>query len=120
MTFYAIRVNIDIAGVAPEVEDSIPAVLPINSDDDNSNMAADASESNMNLGQGVIGENDLIPVFLSVEPRSIGGTVTIRSLGEYIGVFDENNKKGALLLGHLQEGMNSHGARVGISRKLCG
>jgi len=69
---WVVAVDIGIAGVSEEDEDTTPGECYVNSDDDDGDTTEDLNDSN------VPGENDLIAVSLVVKPDGVpAGTVTV-------------------------------------------
>jgi hypothetical protein len=68
------KVNIDIANIRDSIEDTPAGIATIypNTDDDNNTATTDYDGSDLDESI-VIGENDLVPISLSVEPAGIGG-----------------------------------------------
>ena len=65
ITVWVIDADLGIAGVADDDEDTTPGICYVNSDDDNNNSNDDRNDTS------VSGENDLIPVALSITPKNV-------------------------------------------------
>jgi len=72
-TVWVIRIDLDVAGVSEDDEQTAPgAKLKVNSDDDNVNSTQDKDDT------AVTDENDLISASIRIEPAGVpGGTVSL-------------------------------------------
>ena len=87
VTAWVAKVDLAINGVADNMEDTQSALIHINTDDDDGSTIADKDETGP-----IAGENELVPLTLSIEPADIGGTLTITNSGGNTLLYTSNDK----------------------------
>lgn len=83
------RVSLSIADVPDDEKATTPATIYINSDDDDLNSTPDLNDN------VVEGENDLVPLTITLEPAGIGGELVLTH-GEKVAVYRHHDKSGTL------------------------
>jgi len=96
VTAWVAKVNIDIAGVSDSDEDTEAATIYPNTDDDNFTATADPPYNGSDLNESPVdGEDDLVPITITVEPAGIGGTLSLTH-GSKVALYRNADKSGTL------------------------
>lgn len=86
ITVWSIQADLGIGGISEEDEDTTPASVYVNSDDDNGNHNPDRNEN------PVSGENDLITATLSILPEGVpAGSVHVQASSK-LGLWSDSAK----------------------------
>ena len=96
VTAWVAKVNIAIAGVSDSQEDSVSATIYPNTDDDNFSATADPPFNGSDLDEPVVyGENDLVPINITIDAPGIGGILSLTH-GSKVAIYRNADKSGSL------------------------
>lgn len=96
VTAWVAKVNIDIAGVSDSEEDTKAATIYPNTDDDNFTATANPPYNGNDLNESPVdGEDDLVPITITMEPAGIGGTLSLTH-GSKVAIYRNADKSGTL------------------------